>query len=187
MYGALGGNGHSIGAAWGDFDNDGWIDLFAGNFSRPGQPQSRFLRNRGPETGFTFDDKGTCGLHWQESYASPAVGDYDNDGDLDLMSGGRLWRNGGNRNFWIKVKLVGVGKVNRSAIGAVVRLPFGEETLTRQVEGSTGQGNHNGHTLYFGLGGNKRRRTLEIAWPYTKERLTVTVTVNRVTAVILLR
>ena len=44
------GGGHSIGSAWGDFDNDGHIDLFAGNFAhqdgRGDQPKSRWLRNR---------------------------------------------------------------------------------------------------------------------------------------------
>lgn len=81
--------GHSIGAVWGDFNNDGLIDLFAGNFahndaSRPNQPQSRFLMNRGPAAGYAFEDKGTGGVFYQESYASPTAGDIDNDGDLDL-------------------------------------------------------------------------------------------------------
>ncbi|MFG0243183.1 MAG: CRTAC1 family protein [Phycisphaerales bacterium JB054] len=85
------GGGHSIGACWGDFDNDGRFDLFAGNFahvdSRGDQPKSRFLRNRGPggETPFGFDDLGECGVWYQESYASPAAADFDNDGDLDLF------------------------------------------------------------------------------------------------------
>ncbi|MEI6502057.1 MAG: VCBS repeat-containing protein, partial [Armatimonadota bacterium] len=81
--------GHSIGSAWGDFDNDGFFDLFAGNFahvdSRGDQPKSRFLRNEGPALGYTFADLGTCGMYYQESYASPAAGDYDNDGNLDLF------------------------------------------------------------------------------------------------------
>ena len=81
--------GHSIGACFGDFDNDGCIDLFAGNFahvdSRGDQPKSRFLRNRGAAGGFAFDDMHECGVFYQESYASPACGDYDNDGRLDLF------------------------------------------------------------------------------------------------------
>lgn len=81
--------GHSIGAAWGDFDGDGCFDLFAGNFahvdSRGDQPKSRFLRNQGKTGGFKFEDKGTCGVFYQESYASPAAGDFDNDGNLDLL------------------------------------------------------------------------------------------------------
>jgi hypothetical protein len=81
--------GHSIGAAWGDFDNDGYFDLFAGNFAhqddRGDQPKSRFLRNLGPQGQYHFQDLGTCGVFYQESYATPAAGDYDNDGDLDLF------------------------------------------------------------------------------------------------------
>jgi hypothetical protein len=97
------GGGHSIGACWGDFDSDGHLDLFAGNFahvdSRGDQPKSRFLRNRGPTpeatpssaapdgataSAFGFDDLAECGVWYQESYASPAAADFDSDGDLDL-------------------------------------------------------------------------------------------------------
>lgn len=81
--------GHSIGSAWGDFDNDGKFDLFVGNFAhvddRGDQPKSRFLRNLGAENGYTFNDRGPCGVFYQESYASPSAGDFDNDGDLDLF------------------------------------------------------------------------------------------------------
>lgn len=108
--------GHSIGAAWGDFDGDGEIDLFAGNFAhvddRGDQPKSRFLRNLGKAGGYKFSDLGTCGVWYQESYASPAAGDIDNDGNLDLFfttvygvaSFGRpnypvLYRNGGGFKF----------------------------------------------------------------------------------------
>ena len=80
-------SGHTIGSAFGDLDNDGHIDLFVGNFSHPPKIQDRpeFLRNLGPKGGFKFEDKSAgAGLGWQESFASPALGDYDNDGDLDL-------------------------------------------------------------------------------------------------------
>jgi len=78
--------GHSIGACWGDFDSDSQFDLFVGNFAhvdaRGDQPKSRFLKNTNPSP---FEDKGICGVFYQESYASPASADYDNDGDLDLF------------------------------------------------------------------------------------------------------
>ena len=106
-HGAQGGNGHSIGAAWGDMDNDGHIDLFAGNFAHRGQPESQFLKNLGPAGGFDFQDQsGSAGLGYQESYASPSLADYDNDGDLDLFlttvyTGDHsvLYRNNGSWNF----------------------------------------------------------------------------------------
>ncbi|MBB6052803.1 CRTAC1 family protein [Armatimonas rosea] len=222
--------GHSIGACWGDFDNDGHFDLFAGNFahvdSRGDQPKSRFLRNLGPTGGYHFDDKGECGVFYQESYASPAAGDFnndgnldlifttvygvasfsrpnfpvlyqnrgnfvftdataaagvsnlpptyqaawadiDNDGDLDLVCGGKLFVYQGSPNtHWLEVQLVGDGKrVNASAIGAQVRLTLKDKTLTRQVEAGTGEGNQNDLTLHFGLGAGTSRVTLEILWP----------------------
>ncbi len=234
-HGVLGGRGHSIGSAFGDIDNDGLIDIFAGNFAHGGQPQSRFFRNRGAEHDYTFEDKGTCGVYYQESYASPTLGDYDNDGDLDLffttvyghnqagmfsnagdwnfrnvtresgvngisftyqaawgdfdndgdldlVTGGHLYQNDGNPNNWLKVKLIGIGNVNRSAIGAVVRVKLGDKTLTRQVESSTGRSNVNDLTLHFGLGTHQGDVNLEIAWPYA-ERQVVTTSVNRTVTV----
>jgi hypothetical protein len=83
------GGGHSIGAAWGDFNNDGDFDLFAGNFahkdSRGNQPESLWLRSQGKDGEYKFENKGQGGVFYQESYASPSAADYDNDGDLDLF------------------------------------------------------------------------------------------------------
>lgn len=223
------GGGHSIGAAWGDFDSDGRIDLFAGNFAhqdgRGDQPKSRFLRNTGADGKFHFEDRGPCGVHYQESYATPSAGDYDNDGNLDLffttvygvasfgrpnnsvlfrsngafavtnvtaaaglaglpptyqaawadfdndgnldlISGGKLFRNQGGSNKWIKVRLAGDGTViNRSAIGAQVRVHANGKVVTRQVEAGTGEGNQNDLTLHFGLGPDAERVRVDVLWP----------------------
>jgi len=227
----LGCYGHTIGSAWGDLDNDGHLDLFVGNFSHPAAYQDRpkFLRNLGPEGEFHFADKSDgAGLAWQESFATPALGDYDNDGDLDLyftavyagdtgvlysnngnwtfanvtsesglanlqqtygaawadydndgdldlMTNGKLFNNSGNANHWLKVRLQGGGKVNRSAIGAQVRLFLGEQMITRQVEAGTGEGNQNEMTLHFGLGAHDAEVELEIRWPDgIRQKLTAT-------------
>ena len=241
-YGATGGNGHSIGAAWGDIDNDGHMDLFAGNFAHPGQPESRWLRNQGPvDVGddYTFEDMGTGGVVWKESFASPSLGDYDNDGDLDLffttvyggdssvlyrndgnwtftnvttdeglpgvtstyqnawgdydndgdldlVFGGRLYRNDlDNSNNWLKLLLKGdpAQGINAAAIGAVARIDLGGgEVLTRQVEGGTGEGNQNDLVLHFGLGGYSGSVDVEITWPGGLTK-TYSVLINRMVEV----
>lgn len=239
------GGGHSIGAAWGDFDNDGLIDLFAGNFAhvdgRGDQPKSRFLRNLGKEQGFKFEDRGPCGVFYQESYASPAAADFDNDGDIDLFfttvyetaSFGRknnpvLFRNDGNFVFtdataahglggleptyqaawadfdhdgdldlvtagklfenqtppkhWLALHLQGDGKqINRSAIGAQARIILGNKIVTQQVEAGTGQGNQNELTMHFGLADHNGPVTTEIRWPDGKVE---TVTIDKVDQIV---
>lgn len=239
--------GHSIGASWGDFNNDGLFDLFAGNFAhvdaRGDQPKSRFLKNLGEPKEFKFEDLGTCGVHYQESYASTSVADYDNDGnldlffttvyavasfgrknnpvlfrndgkfavldvtaaaklaglpptyqaawadfdhdgDLDLASAGKLFQNQGTPHAWLKVRLVGDGKtINRSAIGAQVRVKVGDRTATRQVEAGTGEGNQSEMTLHFGLGDYEGPVNIEIFWPNRAKQSITGVETNRLLTV----
>lgn len=237
------GGGHSIGASWGDFNNDGLIDLFAGNFAhvdgRGDQPKSRFLKNLGEQKGFRFEDLGTCGVHYQESYASPSVADYDNDGhldlffttvygvasfgrknnsvlfrnngkfavqdvttaaklgglpptyqaawadydndgDLDLTSAGKLFQNQGTPHAWLKIRLIGDGSaINRSAIGAQVLVKAGDKTITRQVEAGTGEGNQNETMLHFGLGDHRGSVNIEVFWPNRAMQSMTDVETNR--------
>ncbi|MCY2938670.1 MAG: CRTAC1 family protein [Planctomycetota bacterium] len=239
--------GHSIGATWGDFDNDGKFDLFVGNFAhvddRGDQPKSRFLRNLGAAKGHTFEDKGPCGVYYQESYASPGAGDYDNDGDLDLffttvyetasfgrknnpvlfrndggfafvdatppagltslpstyqaawadfdhdgdldlVTAGQLFENVAPKKHWLEIRLEGDGKsVNRSAIGAQVRISLPKGILTRQVEAGTGEGNQNDHVLHFGLGDHTLAVGIEIFWPDGKRQAVQNIAIDRLLTV----
>ena len=110
--------GHTIGSCWGDLDSDGHLDLFVGNFSHSAsnQDRPRFYRNMGPAGDYHFEDVSDgAGLPWQESYASPALGDFDNDGYLDIYytvawesDDNVLYRNNGNWTFTNVTNAVGL-------------------------------------------------------------------------------
>ena len=87
-----------------------------------------------------------------ESTYGAAWADYDNDGDLDLAAGGRLFQNLGNENHWLKLRLDGGPDANRGSIGARILVRAGPWRWVRQVEGGTGEGNQNDLAVHFGLG-----------------------------------
>jgi hypothetical protein len=89
-----------MGLAWGDYDNDGDLDLF---LTRPSGYQNALLRNDG---GLAFTDVTTAPLSDNGNWYSPAWADYDRDGDLDLFVSSfgwnvpnRLYRNDGGGTF----------------------------------------------------------------------------------------
>ena len=143
-----------------DFDNDGLLDLFFTTVY-PGDT-SVLYRNEG-DWKFSNATAGS-NLDVPQTYQA-AWADFDNDGWLDLVTGGRLWRNPGGDQHWIKVRLSGGDGVNGAAIGTVVRVHLDEEVLLRQVEGATGQGNQNDLTLHFGLGAYDGPVRVDISWP----------------------
>ena len=103
--------------------------------------------------------------------------DFDRDGALDLLVGGRdhgggranyLFRNTlGASNTWLAVHLTGDGQhVNRDAIGARVTLRFPSWTVMRELKSSRGTyTSADTRTLHFGLGSLGCDFTLEVRWP----------------------
>ncbi len=94
-------------AAWGDFDNDGDLDLYVGNESRREMPDkgteypSQLYRNNGD--GTFIDIAESAGVRNDRYCKGVAAGDYDNDGDLDIyasnIGANRLYRNNGDGTF----------------------------------------------------------------------------------------
>ena len=127
--------GFARSASWGDYDNDGFLDLFVANSGYTGEagmaavvafPTNNFLYHNNGDGTFAKIISGSIATDVGNSRSS-AWGDYDNDGFLDLFVANTsnpndyLYRNNGNGNSWIKIRCVGTLS-NRSGIGAKVRV-----------------------------------------------------------------
>lgn len=132
------------------------------SFGRPNNPI--LLRNSG---GCWFNDvTGPAGVAGIEPTYQAAFGDIDNDGILELASGGHLYQAKSNGNHWVGVQLVGNGRtVNRSAIGAQLVVTLGGKKICRQVEAGTGEGNQSDLRLHIGVGNADDAVDAEIYWP----------------------
>jgi hypothetical protein len=99
-----------------------------------------------------------------------AYGDFDRDGDLDVLFSTNngpayLYRNdGGNRNHWLQLKLEGT-RSNRSAIGAVARISSAGGRQWQMVHSGSSYCSSSDLALTFGLGKDTTASAIEIEWP----------------------
>ncbi len=160
--------GDSMGAAWGDYDNDGLLDLFVAN--RIGS--TCFLYHQKVGGVFSRVDMGSMTSE-PGNHHGAAWTDYDNDGWLDLAvargqeSGSVVYHNTGGANTWLKVKLRGHSS-NRLAIGARIRAEAVMRGTNgwqmRELSGGNGLGQA-APEAHFGLADATSVRTLRIEWP----------------------
>ncbi len=99
-----------------------------------------------------------------------AVGDFDNDGDLDILVSNngeapQLLRNdGGNSKHWLEILLIGT-KSNRDAVGSRVKVIAGDLRLFEQRKGGMSYQSAQDPRLHFGLNQHERVDLIEIRWP----------------------
>lgn len=164
-----------------DLDNDGWRDIFQVNGhvypeldARGGSERYRnprlVYRNLGH--GVFEDVSAVAGPAIQERKSSrgAAFGDFDNDGDIDVLvmnmgEAPSLLRNDlHSGNHWLKVELEGT-RSNRSAIGAVVRVETKNLKLLDAVLSQSSYISHNDPRLHFGLGPETEASRIIVQWP----------------------
>jgi hypothetical protein len=164
-------------AVWVDYDNDGWLDLF---FTGDATPKNALYRNLGNGT-LSRVHIGSIAAESPGAGAPTTSGlwfDYNNDGFLDVYitagddygstrTPSLLYRNNGNSNSWLRVKLIGTVS-NRDGIGAKVRVQarrYGRvHWQRRDISGGDAV---NGHHLiaHFGLGNAVGADVVRIEWP----------------------
>jgi hypothetical protein len=170
--------------SWGcgmpDLDNDGYPDLFAVTGSvypemEKSIPELAYktprviFRNLGNGKFEELMSEGGPGVTAAHSSRGCAFGDFDNDGDLDILINNMneppsLLRNDvRGSNHWLKVKLIGVVS-NRSAIGARVTARYGGKVQAQEVLSQSSFFSASDSRLHFGLG-TAEFADLEVRWP----------------------
>jgi hypothetical protein len=164
-----------------DLDNDGRPDLLyaTGNVYPEIEARLPEYPHRGPKIVFRnlgdgrFEDVSTrsgSGATALRSSRGVAFGDYDNDGDLDVLvmnmnEPPSLLRNeydGGNG--WLALRLEGTAS-NRSALGATVVVTAGGRRQSRAVLSQSSYYSHDDLRLHFGLGSARTAELVEVRWP----------------------
>jgi hypothetical protein len=116
----------------------------------------------GPESG--------PGFALKKPSRALAVGDIDNDGDIDILianigqSPDLLRNEGGNRSNSLFVRTIG-RKSTREGIGARLKLTVGGKMLRREVKAGSSYLAQNDFRIHFGMGKSPRADRLEILWP----------------------
>lgn len=179
----------TFGAFFFDYDLDGYPDILTANGhieEEIGRVQPKINYKEPPLlfrnlAGKKFENvSGKVG----EAFTVPMVargaifGDYDHDGDLDVLFAAnngpaRLLRNdGGNRNHWVSVRTVGT-KSNRDGIGAVVRIESASGKQWNMVRSGSSYASQSDLALTFGLGADTSVKTIQVEWPSgTKQNFT---------------
>jgi enediyne biosynthesis protein E4 len=164
-----------------DFDNDGWTDIFIANGHVYAQIAKRKLhltyrqpkilyRNLGNGRFEDVSAKSGVAIRAENLGRGCAFGDFDNDGDVDVIVNNldgppTLLRNdGGNEHNWIAIKCVGT-RSNRSAIGTRVTVTTGEHRQIDEVMSGSSYYSQNDFRLHFGLGQATKVDGVELAWP----------------------
>lgn len=176
----------TMGANYGDLDNDGFLDFYVGT----GAPGFEFLvpnlmfRNVNGQRFENITFAGKFG-HLQKGHAV-AFFDYDEDGDQDVFQvvGGAypgdgfrnaLFENPGNENHWIKIRVVGRVS-NRGGIGCRIKCVLDDDGETRTVYRWVNTGGSfgcNPLTQHIGLGKATVIQSLEVFWPQTGQTQTM--------------
>ncbi|MBC8236345.1 CRTAC1 family protein [bacterium] len=171
----------SWGTAFFDYDNDGYQDLFIANGhvhdnielfddSTTAAQQNLLLENNGDGTFTNVSETSGPGLQIKQVSRGAAFGDYDNDGDIDILvvnsnqPPSLLKNEGGNQRNWLMLKTIGTTS-NRDGIGARITVKSGQRSQIREVKSGGSYLSQSDTRVHFGLDTATKADIVEIRWP----------------------
>ena len=170
-----------------DYDNDSYVDIFKvnGELKHLYGHEDQVFRNEG--NGKFRDVSLELGEYFEQELVGrgAAMGDYDNDGDIDIFIVNLndhcafLRNNKGNQNNWITLKLTGTTS-NRDAVGARIRVTAGGKTQTAVRKSTTGYLSQNDPRVHFGLAKSEIIDRIEIRWPSGKIQVLENISPNQI-------
>jgi hypothetical protein len=173
-----------------DYDDDGDVDIFKtnGELKHTYGQEDQLFENEGH--GNFKDVSVERGKYFQEEFVGrgACLGDYDNDGDIDIFivnldSQSKFLRNNnGNQNNWIIINLIG-NSSNRDGIGSRVKLTSGGIVQSAQKKSTTGYLSQNDSRMHFGLSKNDIVDKIEIKWPSGKVQILQNIKANQILTV----
>ncbi len=173
-----------------DYDNDMDVDIYKTNGALKhlyGQ-EDQLFQNEG--NGQFRDISLDLGDYFQQEYVGrgTCIGDYDNDGDLDVFIVNLnnrsmfLRNNKGNQNNWLILDLEGTSS-NHDGIGAIVKVTAGGKTQAAQKKSTVGYLSQNDPRMHFGLAKNEVAQKIEIKWPSGKTQILENTKANQILTV----
>jgi hypothetical protein len=164
-----------------DYDNDGWNDILQANGSMLDNVSLYHSEISYKEPLLMYRNLGKGQFEKVSEALGPdfmrpivgrglATADYDNDGDIDIVTNNRgdypsLLRNdGGNGNHWLTIQLIGT-KSNRDGTGASLKLSSQGFVQIEQAKGGGSYMSASDPRIHFGLGNRTKVDSLEITWP----------------------
>ena len=170
-----------FGAAWFDFDNDGWLDLLAvngaieaidgrGDHPFPYDETNLLFRNLRNGRFEDVTDSAGAALRLSEISRGAAFGDIDNDGDADVVVSNntgraRLFVNEvGDRNHWLGLRLTG-RDAQRDMLGARVAVLRGGDAIWRHVRTDGSYASAHDPRVLIGLGRSAQAPLVRVLWP----------------------
>jgi len=170
-----------------DIENNGTLDIMLTNgdthFYEP--EEDLILRNLGNKRIENISDKLGRDFQNKSMGRGSAIGDIDNDGDLDILitnlnSSPKLYRNDGrNQNHWLMISVTG-SKSNKDGIGTRIRLTSQKKTQVRDVMSSSGYLSQSDSRVHFGLGDSDKIDEIEFRWPNGKTTSLKNVSVDQI-------